>query len=68
VTADTLAYLRENEEKYKAQQERLDERAKHELPEVLTHHKKIPQDQRLERRPARDGDGPERLVAYVVGK
>jgi hypothetical protein len=50
---DALADLRENEQENKAQQERLDQGAQHELPPVLAQHEQVARNERPERCPAR---------------
>jgi hypothetical protein len=56
--ADALADLREDEQEDKAEQERLDDRAQHELPEMLAQNDEIAQHERAQRGPARGGHGP----------
>src|SRR4029077_9984874 len=53
--ADTLPDLREDVQEDEAEQERLDDRAQHELPQVLAQHHEVPQHQRAQRGPARRG-------------
>ena len=54
--ADALPDLREHVEEDEAQQERLDDRAQHELPQVLAQHDEVAQQQRDQRGPACGGD------------
>jgi hypothetical protein len=55
VPADTLPDLRENVEEDEAEQERLDDRPQHELPEVLAQHDDVAQQERAQCGPARRG-------------
>ena len=68
VPADALPDLREDVQEDEAEQERLDDRAQHELPQVLAQHDEVAQQQRAERGPARGGHGAGGAAADPPGR